>query len=114
MTSSSLSKKSGYNPDSVLLDGASTALPEISLISVPTDFESETDTVDGTEAARRTVFLPPIITTLPLGGIRTFDALALLAPRVLPPPATNGIPGPGISASVGKAGQFTVNGLRSR
>jgi len=106
-------KKSGYNPESVLLD-ASIALPEISLTPVPADLESEAETVDWTEAARRTVFLPLMISTLPLGGIRTFDALALLAPGVLPPPATNGVPGPGISASVGTAGQFTVNGLRSR
>jgi hypothetical protein len=70
--------------------------------------------VELTEASRRAIFADIISVTLPLPGIRTFDSLALLSPGVLPPPATNGVPGPGISATVGTAGQFTVNGLRSR
>ena len=57
-------------------------------------------------------------TTLPLGGstlVRSFDELALLLPGVAPPPPTigNGA-GPGQGAGVGSAGQFAVNGLRSR
>lgn len=70
--------------------------------------------VDVSEASRRAIFDNTFLLTLPLPGIRTVDSLALLAPGVLPPPPTNGIPGPGISAGIGAAGQFTVNGLRSR
>jgi hypothetical protein len=52
---------------------------------------------------------------LPLQGIRTFDALALLLPGVAPAPQTlSSTTGPGIGSSVGTAGQFSVNGLRSR
>lgn len=58
------------------------------------------------------------VSALPLGGItvsRTFDELALLLPGVAPPPQTLGrVAGPGIGAGVGSAGQFSVNGLRSR
>jgi hypothetical protein len=58
------------------------------------------------------------VTTLPLGGItisRSFDELALLLPGVAPPPQTLGsVAGPGVGAGVGSAGQFSVNGLRSR
>jgi hypothetical protein len=55
---------------------------------------------------------------LPLGSstfTRTFDELALLLPGVAPPPQTLGsVAGPGVGAGVGSAGQFAVNGLRSR
>jgi hypothetical protein len=58
------------------------------------------------------------VTILPLGGVtvsRTFDELALLLPGVAPPPQTLGsVAGPGVGAGVGSAGQFAVNGLRSR
>ncbi|HEX8179650.1 MAG TPA: TonB-dependent receptor [Pyrinomonadaceae bacterium] len=58
------------------------------------------------------------LTTLPLGAItlvRTFDQLALLLPGVAPPPQTIGNgSGPGVGAGVGAAGQFSINGLRSR
>ena len=66
------------------------------------------------DAARRIVFDAPLMETLPIPGIRTFDSFALLRPGVLPPPETNASAGPGISAGVGSAGQFVVNGLRSR
>ncbi|MCX6610412.1 MAG: TonB-dependent receptor [Acidobacteria bacterium] len=66
------------------------------------------------EATRRGVFGASLIEKLPLPGIRTFDQFALLSPGVLPAPATRNHPGPGISASVGTSGQFTINGLRSR
>ena len=56
--------------------------------------------------------------TLPLGALtltRTFDELALLLPGVAPPPQTIGNgSGPGVGAGIGSAGQFSVNGLRSR
>jgi hypothetical protein len=58
------------------------------------------------------------ITALPLGGTtnsRSFDQLALLLPGVARPPQTVGtVAGPGIGSGVGSAGQFAVNGLRSR
>jgi hypothetical protein len=66
------------------------------------------------EATRRNVFKPEVMQALPLPGTRSFDALAFLAPGVLPPPETFGGVGPGVSAGVGTAGQFSVNGLRSR
>jgi Carboxypeptidase regulatory-like domain len=56
--------------------------------------------------------------SVPLGGTtltRTFDGLAHLLPGVAPPPETiGGGAGPGVGAGVGSAGQFAVNGLRSR
>jgi hypothetical protein len=58
------------------------------------------------------------VATLPLGGstlTRSFDELGLLLPGVAPPPQTLGsVAGPGVGAGVGSAGQFSVNGLRSR
>src|ERR1051325_3317106 len=55
---------------------------------------------------------------LPIGSatiLRSFDELALLLPGVAPPPQTLGsVAGPGVGAGVGSAGQFSVNGLRSR
>lgn len=64
------------------------------------------------------VFTREEVSTLPLGATtltRTFDELALLLPGVAPPPQTLGnIAGPGVGPGVGSAGQFAVNGLRSR
>jgi len=58
------------------------------------------------------------VATLPLGAttiVRSFDELALLLPGIAPPPETLGsVAGPGVGAGVGSAGQFSVNGLRSR
>jgi len=58
------------------------------------------------------------LNTLPLGGTtitRSFDELALLLPGVAPPPQTIGdVAGPGVGPGVGSAGQFAVNGIRSR
>ncbi|MDQ3011879.1 MAG: carboxypeptidase-like regulatory domain-containing protein [Acidobacteriota bacterium] len=55
---------------------------------------------------------------LPLGGTtltRTFDELTLLLPGVAAPPQTLGsVAGPGVGSGIGSAGQFAVNGLRSR
>jgi hypothetical protein len=70
--------------------------------------------VEKFEATRRHVFLPEVMQTLPVQGTRSFDQFALLAPGVLPPPETFGGAGPGVSAGVGTAGQFSINGLRSR
>lgn len=70
--------------------------------------------VETEEPTLRSAFTPHLTETLPIPGFRTFDSLALLAPGVLPPPETNGRPGPSVSPGIGSAGQFAVNGLRSR
>ncbi len=71
-----------------------------------------------TDARRGQAYTDKEVSTLPLGGTtltRSFDELGLLAPGVAPPPATLGsIAGPGVGAGVGSAGQFAVNGMRSR
>src|SRR5262249_16037461 len=42
-----------------------------------------------------------LISSLPIGGIRSFDSLALLVPGVVPPPERTGVNGPGIGNGVG-------------
>jgi Carboxypeptidase regulatory-like domain len=80
-----------------------------------TDIRATIGTVDGRRSGS---FTEEEVVTLPLGGTtitRTFDELALLLPGVAPPPQTLGsVAGPGVGAGVGSAGQFAVNGLRSR
>ena len=70
------------------------------------------------DARRGDSFTEIEVVTLPLGAttfVRTFDELALLLPGVAPPPQTLGsVAGPGVGPGVGSAGQFSVNGLRSR
>jgi len=70
------------------------------------------------DARRGGAYTDKGVSTLPLGGstlTRSFDELALLWPGVAPPPQTLGsVAGPGVGAGVGSAGQFAVNGLRSR
>ncbi len=74
--------------------------------------------INTTDARRGDSFREEEITKLPLGATtitRTFDELAFLLPGVAPPPQTIGdIAGPGVGPGVGSAGQFAVNGLRSR
>jgi hypothetical protein len=56
-----------------------------------------------------------LLEALPLGGVRSFDAFALLFPGVAPPPqAVGNTTGPGVGAGIGTSGQFSINGLRSR
>ncbi|HWI16498.1 MAG TPA: hypothetical protein VNT81_02035, partial [Vicinamibacterales bacterium] len=64
--------------------------------------------------SRRLDILAQAIEQLPLAMVRSVDAFALLAPGVAPPPETYGRTGPGIGPGIGTAGQFSVNGLRSR
>ncbi|HYX71626.1 MAG TPA: Plug domain-containing protein [Nitrososphaera sp.] len=71
-------------------------------------------TPSASEYTRQRVFNDPLIQALPLSGIRTLDSLAALVPGVAPPPETIGGLGPGVSSGVGAAGQFSINGLRSR
>jgi Carboxypeptidase regulatory-like domain len=74
--------------------------------------------INVTDARRAGAFTEREVSTLPLGSatlVRTFDELALLLPGVGLPPQTQGnVAGPGVGAGVGSAGQFAVNGLRSR
>jgi hypothetical protein len=70
--------------------------------------------INSTEATRRTAFSPFLMQSLPVSGLRSFDSFALLAPGVFPPPQTANTAGPGVSPGVGTAGQFSVNGMRSR
>src|SRR5262249_10296423 len=80
-----------------------------------TDIRASITIIDGRRSGS---FSEEEITALPLGAttfVRTFDELALLLPGVAPPPQTIGnIAGPGVGPGVGSAGQFSVNGLRSR
>ncbi|MFN2513793.1 MAG: carboxypeptidase regulatory-like domain-containing protein [Pyrinomonadaceae bacterium] len=80
-----------------------------------TDVRATIGTVDGRRSGS---FTEDEVVTLPIGGTtitRSFDELALLLPGVAPPPQTLGsVAGPGVGAGVGSAGQFAVNGLRSR
>jgi carboxypeptidase family protein len=75
----------------------------------------EINTID---ARRGGTYVEKEVSSLPLGGAtftRTFDELGLLLPGVAPPPQTLGsVAGPGVGAGVGSAGQFSVNGMRSR
>jgi hypothetical protein len=66
------------------------------------------------DAALRGSAVADLIVALPLPGLRSFDALALLVPGVAPAPQTRGTAGPGIGPGVGTAGQFSVNGRRAR
>ena len=72
----------------------------------------------GSDGRRYGFFNERQVSNLPLGNFtftRTFDELALLLPGVTEPPQTIGNgSGPGVGAGVGSAGQFSVNGLRSR
>jgi len=91
--------------------GTPTPAPAVS----DTDVRASIITID---ARRSGSFSAEEISALPLGGAtfaRTFDELALLLPGVAPPPQTMGsVAGPGVGPGVGSAGQFAVNGLRSR
>jgi hypothetical protein len=82
---------------------------------VSSDVAAELNTTDG---RRNGAFTEEEVTSLPLGGTtwtRTFDHFALIVPGVALPPQTLGrVAGPGVGSGVGSAGQFAVNGLRSR
>ncbi|CAN5274075.1 hypothetical protein BH18ACI2_BH18ACI2_10510 [soil metagenome] len=79
------------------------------------DIGEDINTIDGRRAGN---YPEKEVKTLPLGAVtltRTFDELALLLPGVAPPPPTLGsVAGPGVGPGIGSAGQFAVNGLRSR
>lgn len=82
------------------------------------DFAPIAQEINDSNGRRGGVFTEEQVRTLPLGAstlTRTFDELALLLPGVaLPPQTQGGVAGPGVGPGVGSAGQFSVNGLRSR
>ncbi len=95
--------------------GTTPTTPPTALTEEDSDVRARINTAD---ARRGDSFTEVEIVTLPLGSttfVRTFDELALLLPGVAPPPQTLGsVAGPGVGAGAGSAGQFAVNGLRSR
>ena len=100
---------------------AGTASPTPTPAGAPTLTAEETDIrarINASDARQGGAFTEEEVSTLPLGGrtvTRSFDELTLLLPGVAPPPQTLGsVAGPGVGAGVGSAGQFAVNGLRSR
>jgi hypothetical protein len=95
--------------------GTATPVPTPALTVADTDIRGSIDRTDGRRSGS---FKEEEVSTLPLGAstfARSFDELALLLPGVAPPPQTLGsVAGPGVGPGVGSAGQFAVNGLRSR
>ena len=94
--------------------GAATPTPTPALTIDDTDVRASIATIDGRRSGS---FAEEEVSILPLAihSSRTFDDLALLLPGVALPPQTLGnVAGPGVGAGVGSAGQFSVNGLRSR
>ena len=107
-------------PVPVTLDPVSAAPPPTAS-PTPAPAAADTDiraSITTTDARRSGSFTEEEVSTLPLGAsaiARSFDELALLLPGVAPPPQTLGsVAGPGVGPGVGSAGQFAVNGLRSR
>ncbi len=113
-------------PVPVLLDpnpvapATPTATPTSTTPPAPAPGVSETDvpaSINRLDGRRSGSFSEEEVTGLPLGphSSRSFDEFSLLVPGVAPPPQTLGnVAGPGVGAGVGSAGQFSVNGLRSR
>lgn len=103
-----------FYPESVtiLWDESPPALIPLQQESVAS--ESQAASLSNFEMARRAVLKPQLMQALPIPGPRSFDYLAQLALGVFPPPETVGTSGPGLAPGVGTAGQFSVNGLRSR
>jgi len=100
-------------PAAVTPGATPTPLPALTVED--TDIRSSMNRTDGRRGGS---FSDDELQGLPLGSAtftRTFDELAMLLPGVAPPPQTLGsVAGPGVGAGVGSAGQFSVNGLRSR
>lgn len=108
-------------PIPVALDPApvgTTAPPPGTASPAPAEENEIRATIATTDGRRSGSYTEREVLALPVGSVtitRTFDELALLLPGVAPPPQTLGrVAGPGVGAGVGSAGQFSVNGLRSR
>ncbi|HVH70217.1 MAG TPA: carboxypeptidase-like regulatory domain-containing protein, partial [Candidatus Dormibacteraeota bacterium] len=94
---------------------ATTPTPAPALTEEQTDVPAGINRTDGRRGGS---FSEEEVSRLPIGSttlVRSFDELSLLLPGVAPPPQTLGsVAGPGVGPGVGSAGQFAVNGLRSR
>lgn len=96
------------------------AAPQTQVASVEPIVDSVeiTAELNATDGRRSGAFTEKEVSSLPLGSFsltRSFDELALLLPGVaLPPQTQGGVAGPGVGPGVGSAGQFSINGLRSR
>src|SRR5262245_8150388 len=115
-----LSKTNLVEPPPIVLRRIGTPVtgPPASTVAQPgiqnpdSPIEQLVNTLNGTRGGN---FDRRQLTALPLPGIRTFESLAFLLPGVAPPPQPlSGTVGPGIGAGIGTAGQFSVNGSRSR
>jgi hypothetical protein len=99
------------------LPAAAAATPAPVPPQAPEDSEVRAS-INSSDGRRGGSFAERELSLLPIGSmtlLRSFDELALLLPGVAPPPQTlGGVAGPGVGAGVGSAGQFSVNGLRSR
>src|SRR5215813_14342262 len=94
---------------------AAPAPPPAPVSGATTDDSAAERLVNTLNAARGGNFDLRQLNGLPLPGVRTFESLAFLLPGVAPPPQPlGGTVGPGIGAGIGTAGQFSVNGSRSR
>ncbi len=102
-------------PVPVTLEPGTVPAGQSAQVELPDDIRIEINTTDG---RRDGSTKKEEIVEIPLGAnstTRGFDELALLLPGVAPPPQTIGdTAGPGVGPGVGSAGQFAVNGLRSR
>ena len=111
-------------PVPVLLDPVTAAAPTATPVSTsptaPAIGVADTDvpaSINRLDGRRSGSFSEEEVIALPLGqhSSRSFDEFSLLVPGVAPPPQTLGsVAGPGVGSGVGSAGQFSVNGLRSR
>jgi hypothetical protein len=103
-----------FQPYTLYLDRNECLPGEIILEPVTVESETPGTLIEVDEATRRSVFSPEVMQALPVPRVRNFDAFALLAPGVLPPPEPMTLVGPGVSPGLGLPGQFSINGLRSR
>jgi hypothetical protein len=105
-------------PVPVLLEPETSGAPTSPTAAVVEEADSIRVEINTSDARRDGSYKDELLTRLPLGATtitRTFDELALFLPGIAPPPQTIGdVAGPGVGPGVGSAGQFAVNGLRSR
>lgn len=105
----------GYDTVHVILAGGQSGSLLIGLAKAASPKDADAAFMaSSTDGTRLGEFDSALLQALPLGGRRTFDSFALLLPGVVPAPQTSGPEGPRVSPAVGSAGEFSVNGLRSR
>ena len=107
-----------YGPLSVRINDVTIPVPPIELqpttgASGAVTAEGRTAVLNSSDPTLKLVLEPDLVQALPLGGVRSFDQLALLAPGVTEVHSSSGA-GPGVGQGVGTPGQFSVNGQRGR